>query len=155
MSLLSETFVSEEAEDMSFDPLPVAEYTAQITKAEVKTTTAGTGEYISCQWTVLDAEDPKYVGRIVFQNLNIVNPSEMAVKIAKSQLKQITKAMGIAELVDTDELLGNPVKITLKIRPAKDGYDASNDVHKVKALSDEGEGTDGGGDPPWEDDIPY
>ena len=146
MSLLSNSFVTSEAEDISFEPLPVGIYTGQIKKAEIKTTSAGTGEYISLQWEILEADEPKYVSRIVFQNLNIVNPSEMAVKIAKSQLKQITTALGIAELIDTDELLGQPLQLTLKIRPAKDGYDASNDVAKVKSLDD---GNESSSEIPW------
>ena len=148
MALLNETFVTDEAEDLSFEPLPVGEYIAQVKKAEIKTTSAGTGEYISLQWEILEADDSKHVGRVVFQNLNIVNPNDMAVKIAKSQLKQINTALGISELTDTDELLGQPVKITLKIRPAKDGYDANNDVAKVKAISS---GDSEGGDAPWEE----
>ena len=152
MSMLGETFVTDEAEDMSFDPLPIGAYIAKIKVAEIKTTASGTGEYISCQWEImeaLDAEDQKSIGRIVFQNLNIVNDNEMAVKIARSQLKQITKALGIAELADTNELVGQPVKIVLKIRPAKGGYDASNDVAKVMSM--ETEGTDGGAEAPWQE----
>jgi hypothetical protein len=136
MARLSETFVADEAEDLSFEPLPPGVYVAQVKKTDLKVTKAGDGEYIALQWEILEADDDRYVGRVVFQNLNIVNPSEMATKIGRSQLKQITKAMGIDNLTDTDELLGTPVKITLKIRKGKDGYDDSNDVAKVMPLSE-------------------
>lgn len=134
MSLLNESFVTDEAEDMSFEVLPVGEYTAQIKKAEIKTTKDGEGEYISCQWEIMEAKNIQHEGRTVFQNLNLVNKNEMAVKIARSQLRQITLAMGIDKLDDTDELVGQPLRIILKIRPAKGGYEASNDIAKVMPL---------------------
>jgi len=137
MARLSETFVTEEAPDIEFEPLPVGTYVAQVEKAELRTTSAGTGEYISIRWKILEADNERYVGRTVFQNINIVNPSEMAVKIGKGQLKQIAKAMGLSAITDTDELLGTPVRIVLKIRPPQNGYDATNEVKKVLPVSGE------------------
>lgn len=145
MSLLKETFVTDEAEDASFDALPAGEYIAHIKKAEIKTNKAKTGEYISCQWEIDEADDVKYVGRIVFQILNISNPSELAQKIGLSELKKICEAFGISQLADTDELVGQPARIFLKIRPARDQYPESNEVAKVMPYGD----TPASGDAPW------
>ncbi len=151
MALLSETFVTEEAEDTGFEPAPSGWYIAQITKSEIKPTSAGTGEYIKNEWKILEANEPKYVGKMFWQNLNIVNPSEMAVKIGKGQLKKLNEALGIAELKDTDELIGQPVKVFLKVKPGSGGYDDSNEVTKVKSLHDEDEDkTEAGGEEPWD-----
>lgn len=156
MSMLKESFVTDEAEDMSFDPINPGTYTAIMKSAEIKTTANGKGEYIACQWEIQDVvqveKDNKTnpIGRMVFQNLNTVNDNEMAVKIAKSQLKQICKALNIAELHDTQELIGQPVKLVLKIRPAKGGYDASNDVAKVMSYEDS-ESNSENSDTPWEE----
>ena len=127
MSLLSNSFRPDDAEDMSFDPIPVGWYVGKITSSEVKITSSGTGEYIKNVWEIIEAPDPKFNGRKVFQNCNIV-------KIGKSMLKQICSAIGIEELQDTEELVGVPLKIKLKIKPASGGYDASNDITKVKPL---------------------
>ena len=152
MALLSETFVTEDAEDAGFEPAPAGWYIAQIVKSAIKTTSAGTGEYIKNEWKILEADDPKYVGKLFWQNLNIVNPSEMAVKIGKGQLKKLNEAMGISELEDTDQLLGIPVKVFLKIKPGSGGYDDSNEVQKVKGLHEEDEfdGKESAGDEPWD-----
>ena len=141
MALLKDTFVSDDVEDTSFEPIPAGNYEAQIIDSDVRVTSAGTGEYIALQWEVLSDE---YAGRRIFQNLNIVNPNEKAVQIAKSSLKQICKAIGIEAFQDTQELHGSPVRIVLGIRPPKDGYDAQNIVKKVIPLDSDS------GDNPWD-----
>lgn len=56
----------------NFEPLPEGWYNATITGAEVKTTNAGTGKYISCKYTITG---PTHQGRVVFGNLNIKIPA--------------------------------------------------------------------------------
>lgn len=147
MALLKNTFQTEEVEDISFEPIPAGEYTLRVTKSEIKTTRAGNGEYISLQMEVMD-EGP-YNGRIVFENLNIVNPNEQAVKIARAALKQLCQAIGISELEDTAELHGTPFRARLKITPARDGYDAGNAIAKYMSLDEASDSADEGS--PWED----
>lgn len=141
MALLKNSFREEDAEDISFEPVPAGNYQAQIVASDLKVTSTGTGEYISLTFEILDDE---YAGRKIFCNLNIVNPNEQAVKIAKSQLKQICKAAGIEELEDTQELHGIPMRLAVKVRPPKNGYDAQNVVNKVFSMDDDGES-------PWEE----
>lgn len=153
MSLLSNSFRAGDAEDMSFDPVPNDWYVAKITNSEIKITGSGDGEYIKNTWEILESKNPKFVGRKIFQNLNIVNKSEMAVKIAHSMLKQICEAIGVDELTNTEELVGVPLKIKTKIKPGTGGYDPSNDITKVKDLNynpDKPEDEESN-DPPWND----
>lgn len=154
MALLNKSFITDEAEDMSFDLLPTdCDYTALIEKSSIEPTKDGNGEYIKNQWKIIDADDPKHIGRLLWQYINTVNASEMAVKIGASMLKQINKVLGIAELVDTDELLNQPMKIRLKIQKGKDGYDDSNQITKVLPVEDASPdaGSVAGGDSstPW------
>jgi len=128
MALLKDTFITEETESISFDPIPAGNYEAQIVNSDLKVTKDGTGEYIALTWEVLD---PEYAGRRIFDNLNIINKNEKAVAIAKSKLKQICEAMELAEFVDTQELHGQPVRIVVGIKPASGGYDAQNNIKKV------------------------
>jgi len=149
MALLKNTFQTEEVEDVSFEPIPAGEYTARVTKSDIKTTRAGNGEYIALQVEIMD-EGP-YNGRIIFENFNIVNPNEQAVKIARSSLKQLCSAVGITDLEDTAELHGTPFRARVKITPARDGYDASNAIAKYMSLDGEAEGGGEEGGDPWED----
>ena len=141
MALLKDTFVTADAEDTSFSPIPAGNYTAQIIDSALKVTSAGNGEYISLTWEVLDDE---FASRRIFSNLNIVNPNEKAVQIAKSQLKQICTAAGVEALQDTQELHGIPMKIIVKVRPPQNGYDAQNVINKIESM-------DAGSSEPWEE----
>ena len=46
----------------------------------------------------------------------------------------IMRAIGLSSLEDTDQLIGGQLEIKVKISPANNGYDASNDVSGFKAL---------------------
>lgn len=122
-----------EEEKGSYDPLPEGWYEVAMTGAELKDTKAGTGKYIKVEYTVIGEN---YTGRKIWGNLNIQNPSEKAEEIGRRQLNSLMSAVGIDQLEDTDQLVGNDLKIKLKIREAKDGYDASNDVSGFKSLGE-------------------
>ena len=113
----------------NFEPLPEGWYNATITGAEVKTTNAGTGKYISCKYTITG---PTHQGRVVFGNLNIKNPSTKAEEIGRQQLGEIMRAIGLAKVQDTDQLIGKVIgiKLTIKRDPKGDG----NDVRGYKAI---------------------
>ena len=66
MAFLEETFDIAEmpvTEQRSFDPVPAGWYTAAIAGAELKTTKAGTGNYIAVRF---DITGPEHQGRVVF-----------------------------------------------------------------------------------------
>ena len=142
MALLKDTFVTEDAEDLSFEPVPPDTYIAQIIESDLRVTSSGNGEYIALTWEIVEGS---FTGRRIFSNLNIVNPNEKAVQIAKSFLKQVCKAVGIEELQDTQELHGTPMRVVVKVRPPQNGYDAQNVISTAKPL-DDAEGGD-----PWEE----
>lgn len=112
-----------------FQPLPAGWYTATITDAEVKTTKAGTGQYIKCRY---DITGPTHEGRVVFGNLNIRNPNPKAEEIGRQQLGDLMRAIGLASVTDTDQLIGGRCKIKLKVRQSEE-YGDSNDVQAWKA----------------------
>jgi hypothetical protein len=66
--------------------------------------------------------------------VNIRNSSVKAQEIGLANLNAIMRSVGIAVLQDTDQLIGGNLKIKVKISPAKDGYEASNDVNGWEAL---------------------
>lgn len=118
-------------EQDSFDPLPPSWYNAVITDSEVKPTNAGTGSYLSLEFTILDGE---YANRKVFTNLNLENPNPVAVEIAQKQLSSICHATGVIQVGESEELHDKPMQIKLSVRKANDEYDASNDVKAFKAI---------------------
>ena len=112
----------------NFEPLPEGWYNATITGAEVKTTNAGTGKYISCKYTITG---PTHQGRVVFGNLNIKNPSTKAEEIGRQQLGEIMRAIGLAKVQDTDQLIGGNLGIKLTV---KTGDYAGNEIRGYRAL---------------------
>jgi hypothetical protein len=79
---------------------------------------------------------------VVFGNLNIKNKSEKAESIGRAQLGELMRALGLAKLTDTDQLIGGSLSIKLDVREARTDavtgktYEASNDVKGFKASGD-------------------
>lgn len=133
MSFLGETF---NAADLpqgtgNFDPIPAGVYTASITQANLKDTKDGTGKMIAIRY---DITGPSHQGRVIFSNINIRNKSPKAEEIGRQQLGDIMRAIGLASLQDTDQLIGGQLQIKVDIEK-KEGYEARNQVKGFKALS--------------------
>lgn len=133
MAFLDQTF---SADDMpvssnSYEPLPAGWYTATITGAELKSTKAGTGQYIAIRYDIIG---PTHQGRIVFGNLNIRNPNATAEEIGRQQLGEVMRAIGLAKVQDTDELIGGQLSIKVSIR-SSDQYGDQNEVKGFKAIA--------------------
>ena len=96
----------------SFVPLPPGDYQAIISDSALKTTKAGTGEYIELTMQITAS---KYSGRRIWERLNVSNPNKVAEEIARSQLNAIRGALGIAKLESTEQLHDKPFVLSLDI----------------------------------------
>ena len=141
MAFLGQTFDANELPQGtggSFEPLPEGSYNATITQAELKDTNDKTGQYIKLR---LDITGPSHQGRVIFSNLNIKNASAKAEEIGRQQLGDIMRAVGLAKVTDTDQLIGGNVNIKLTIRAARTDektgktYEASNEVKGYRAIN--------------------
>ena len=132
MAFLNETYDVNELPqgNGNFDPLPPGWYHANITGAELKSTKAGNGQYIAVRY---DITGPTHQGRVVFGNLNIKNPNPKAEEIGRQQLGEIMRAIGLAKVTDTDQLIGGSLQIKLDISQ-QEGYDPRNEVRAFKAI---------------------
>ena len=114
-----------------FPPLPDSWYTAQIIESEQKATKAGTGHYLQLAFEILD---DTYRGRRAWARLNIDNPSEEAVRIAKADLAKICQALKINALNDTQQLHGKPLQIRVIYKEGDSTYGPSNEIRGYKAV---------------------
>tara|TARA_R100001086_G_scaffold149276_2_gene79283 strand:- start:1315 stop:1797 length:483 start_codon:yes stop_codon:yes gene_type:complete len=133
MSFLDQSFDLKNmpvAEARDFAPIPAGWYTAAIAGAELKTTKAGTGNYIAVRF---DVTGPEHQGRVVWCNLNTRNPNPKAEEIGHQQLGDIMRAIGLTKLEDTDQMLGGnlSIKVTVKDDP---NYGASNEVKAFRSI---------------------
>ena len=112
----------------NFEPLPAGWYSATISQSELKDTKAGNGQYIKLRY---DITGPTHQGRVVFGNLNIKNASTKAEEIGRQQLGEIMRAIGLAKVTDTDQLIGGNLGIKLVV---KTGEYAGNEIKGYKSL---------------------
>lgn len=113
---------------LALDPIPSDKYVAAITASESKPTKAGTGTYLQLEFTVLDGE---YKGRKVWSRLNLNNPSQQAVDIARSELSAICRAIGVMQVHDSNQLHNIPLVISVRLK-----QDASGEMHnEIKGYS--------------------
>lgn len=134
MAFLDEAFEADQlpqGNGGNFDPLPAGWYTVTIGGAELKPTKAGNGQYIAVRY---DVTGPTHQGRVVFGNLNIKNPNTKAEEIGRQQLGELMRAIGLAKVTDTDQLIGGSLEIKLAIRVSEE-YGNSNNVKGFKSLT--------------------
>lgn len=116
--------------ESNFDPLPAGWYNVSIKGAELKNTKDSTGAYIAVRYDVIG---PTHSGRVVWGNINIRNKSEKAEAIGRQQLGELMRAIGLAKVNDTDQLIGGNLAIKLSIRE-DEKYGNSNEVKGFKAI---------------------
>jgi len=116
----------------SFDPLPADWYKCVITDTEERQTKAMNGSYL--QLTIEVIEGP-FTGRKVFDRLNLNNQNQTAVEIAQRALASICRSVEVPNPKNSDELRDKPLMVKVSVRPAENGYEASNDVKGYDSAS--------------------
>ena len=131
MALLNLNFTQQEvasAQSDNFAPIPAGNYTAEITRSEVKQTKDGRGSYLSLSFKILEGD---FAGRLIFQNITLTNANATAQNIGREQMAQLAGACGILSLQDSEQLHGIPVGIRVAIETDKNGqYEPRNTIKK-------------------------
>jgi hypothetical protein len=134
MAFLGQSIRAEDLPQSSggdFAPIPAGEYTVSIAAADLTPTKDGTGQYIKLKLNVIA---PTHQGRVLFSNLNIRNQSAKAEEIGRQQLGAVMRAIGLATIEDTDQLIGGTLIAKVDIRTSEQ-YGAQNEVKAYKPLS--------------------
>lgn len=140
MAFLGESFGIDDLpqSDRNYELIPEGWYNATITKADLGNTKSGTGQKIDVRY---DITGPTQQGRVIFASVNIRNQSQKAEEIGRQQLGEIMRAIGLARVEDTDQLIGATLQIKIKIKEPTDkdkaaGYsDKKNEVAGWKSVS--------------------
>ena len=132
------------APNTGFEPVPEGWYNVAITESEVKPTKDKEGAFLQLKVSIIDGP---HANKPIFIRLNIQNASQQAVDIAYRELSSICHAIGVDGFADTSQLHGIPFQVRVIVRPAKDGYDASNNVKGYRDArgNEPGKGNAGGG----------
>jgi len=134
MAELGGAFDSGGHDDMNtgFDPIPAGKYAAQVVESDFKPTARKDGKYIKLKFEILEGE---FKGRFIWTNLNVVNPNPVAVDIANKELATLCRACGVSVIQNTEQLHGIPIRMKIKIKPAKGDYPAGNEPIGYEALT--------------------
>jgi len=108
-----------------FEPIPAGKYLAIITESEMKPTKSGNGSYLELVFQVIEGE---YKGRLLWSRLNLDNPNEMTVRIARGELSAICRAVGVMAPNDSVELHNLPLLVTVKCKKREDTGEITNEV---------------------------
>jgi hypothetical protein len=114
----------------SLEPIPAGWYRAVITASEEKPTKAQTGSYLQMSVEVIEGQ---HQGRKVFERLNLNNPNQTAVEIAQRTLSSICRAVGVMTPRNSSDLHDKPFMVKVKVKPAENGYNASNEIVEYAA----------------------
>jgi hypothetical protein len=101
-----------------FDAIPAGKYLAVIIGSEMKATKSANGQFLELTFDIIDGE---FKGRKVWARLNLENPNAVAVKIARSELSSICRAVGVLQPKDSCEIHNLPLVITVKQKTDNDG----------------------------------
>lgn len=117
----------------SFEPLPAGDYPMLISKIEAKKTRDEQSIQAVVELTVTDGQ---YVGRKVWTRLTMKTvrtdeKGQQSLSIGQRQIAEMMDAVGFVGQ-SLAPLVGCDVVVKLKVRPAANGYDASNDVAGYK-----------------------
>ncbi len=108
-----------------FSPLPAGIYEAIITDSVMMETKKGDGQYLKLTYEIVGDD---YKGRLVWDNLNLVNPSEKAVAIGKRKLIQLSQDLGLSVVPrESSQLHDKVLRIKVDIEE-REGYDPQNRV---------------------------
>lgn len=103
---------------VGFEAIPAGKYTAIITDSDLKSTKSGTGKYL---WLEFEVQGGEYHGRKLWNRLNIENPNPNAVRMARSDLSAICRAVNVLTPRDSVELHNLPLMVTVRCRKNDDG----------------------------------
>lgn len=100
-------------EQREFKALPAGSYVAIATESEKKVTKAGTGHYMQFTFEIIDGAQK---GRKLWSRMNLWNPNQTAVSIAKREFKAFYNAAGFSDMPnDSSDLHNKPVTLEVGI----------------------------------------
>jgi hypothetical protein len=108
-----------------FDPVPAGKYLAVISASEQKETKSRKGSYLELTFEIVEGD---YKGRKLWARLNLDNPNETAVKIARAELSAICHATGVMQPKDSMDLHDLPLTITVKCKKRDDTDEMTNEI---------------------------
>jgi hypothetical protein len=113
----------EPADDL--EPIPAGNYCAVIVESEMKPTKSGTGSYLELKFQIIEGQ---YTNRLLWTRLNLDNPNDTAVHMARRELSAICRAVGVMAPNDSSELHNLPCMVHVRVRKRGDTGELQNEI---------------------------
>ncbi len=110
---------------VEMEALPAGKYEAVIIQSETKPTKAGSGEYLELTFQIIAGP---YQNRLLWARLNLQNANATAVKIARSELSALCRAIGVMTPRDSTDLHNLPVLLQVKCKKRADTGEIQNEI---------------------------
>ena len=110
---------------MVMDPIPAGRYVAVVSNSELKANKAGTGQFLELIFTIIEGE---YKNRQLWARLNLINPNQIATRIAQSELSALCRAVNVLTPRDSVELHNLPVVLRVRLKRRADTQELTNIV---------------------------
>lgn len=98
-----------------FGDIPDGDYPAIIQKFEEKQSQAG-HTYLSATFQIIDGQ---YSNRLVWENFNLSHPNPETRQISEGKLSSLCLAVGLTEIEDTEDLVGEEFVLRIKSKGDK------------------------------------
>ncbi len=103
--------------------IPAGDYQVVIIESEEKPNSKQTGTYLQFTMEVIEGQ---HKGSKLWARLNLVNPSDVAVGIARAELSSICRAVGVMKPHDSSDLHNLPFVVKVALEKRKDNGELSN-----------------------------
>ncbi|MGI9304935.1 MAG: DUF669 domain-containing protein [Gammaproteobacteria bacterium] len=113
------------------EPVPPGWYPVQIVDSNVGFNDLKQNKRITLTYQVLDGS---YKDRKVTDGLNIENPNQQTVEIARKHLSTLCRTVGLSHVSDTYELHGRPLQIRVNVRAAEGEFAERNEVKEYRLI---------------------
>lgn len=123
-------FATDNLPEDDYSLLPKGWYDVQIESAEIAPTKSGSGKILKLKLNVIGGE---FGGRVLFDNINIVNANEKAQEIGRKQLQHLLAATGLIGERDVTKLCLKFCRASVRIDDGGNGYDPSNKINRYAA----------------------
>lgn len=119
--------------DGGFEPKPAGWYRVIKTKSDLQQTASKNGTRLQNWFKILDGE---YAEQTIFVAVNWDNPSEDCMRIGRGKIGAIGKALGIHQVMDTNQLDNQPFWLKVSYKSGDGKYGGENDIMGAKNIND-------------------
>ena len=125
-------FDANQFEPNTFEVLPPGDYKAIIINSKMEDTKKKDGKFLKIQIQIVDGPKSGFKG--LFDRLNLDNPNQQAVEIAKKTLSAICRAAGKMTPKDSSELHSIPIIVAVAVESRKDNGQPTNVIKGYKKI---------------------